>query len=341
MFGVEVRVKTQTLGEIQTLLATAGLRPRRRLGQNFLIDGNLLRKLVDAADIGPQDTVIEVGGGTGGLTDHLAARAGRVVVLEIDRGLHRLLESRFADSPNVEVHCQDALHNKNRLGEVLQRELIDVDSGSETLVDEPPVGPRQALVGKPPVAPFQAPVDKPPVTPALTLVANLPYGIAAPLLINLLLEAPQMRRFCFTVQREVADRMVAEPNGKTYGPLSITLQATCHIRRMANVSRAAFWPRPKVDSQMLRLDRMQDGPLSYAELRPFVSLVRASFLHRRKTMAYNLESAVGPESAKLVADLIDGRARPENVTVSQWITIYRRLRDRRALVPTDPCQSDA
>lgn len=322
-------MKTQTLGEIQTLLATAGLRPRRRLGQNFLIDGNLLRKLVDAADIGPQDTVIEVGGGTGNLTDHLADRAGRVVVLEIDRGLHRLLESRFADSPNVEVHCQDALHNKNRLGEVLQRELTNIDSPSATLVDKPPVAPSQALV------------DEPSVTPALTLVANLPYGIAAPLLINLLLEAPQMRRFCFTVQREVADRMVAEPNSKTYGPLSITLQATCHIRRIANVSRGAFWPRPKVDSQMLRLDRMQDSPLSHAELRPFVSLVRASFLHRRKTMAYNLDSAVGRESAKLVADLVDGRARPENVTVSQWITIHRRLCDRHVVVPNDRSQGDA
>jgi len=297
-------VKTQTLGEIQALLEAAGLRPRRQLGQNFLIDGNLLRKLVDAADIGPQDTVIEVGGGTGGLTDHLAARAGRVVVLEIDRGLHGLLQTRFADSPHVEIYCQDALHNKNRLCDVLQRELANFDSLPAARVDS-------ALGG--------------PVARSLTLVANLPYGIAAPLLINLLLEAPQMRQFCFTVQREVADRMMAPPNGKTYGPLSITLQASCRIRRIANISRGAFWPSPQVDSQMLRLDRMQDGPLSHAELRPFVSLVRASFLHRRKTMAYNIASAVGPESAKLVADLIDARARPENVTISQWIAIHRRL----------------
>ena len=237
---------------------------------------------------------------------------------------------RFADSPQVEIHCQDALHNKNRLSDVLQRELTDSHS------------PPAALVDKPPVAPAKTPADEPPVGSggAISLVANLPYAIAAPLLINLLLEAPQMRRFCFTVQREVADRMVSEPNRKTYGPLSITLQATCHIRRIASIPRAVFWPRPQVDSQMLRLDRMPDGPLSHAELGQFVSLVRASFLHRRKTMAYNIESAVGAESAKLVADLIDRRARPENVTVSQWITIHRRLHEDDVVAPIDAHPAD-
>lgn len=304
-------MKTQTVGDIQAMLLAAGLRPVRRLGQNFLIDGNLLRKLVEAADIGPHDTVLEVGGGTGGLTDHLAQRATRVLVLEIDRNLHRLLAARFADSPNVVIHCGDALANKNRLCDFLRCELAG-DAGS-TAEHEP------------------ASESDHPDRGSLSLVANLPYGIAAPLLVNLLLEVQRMARFTFTVQKEVTERIEAEPDCKAYGPLAITFQTICRMRRIVDVPASAFWPRPQVESVMLRLDRLTDGPLCFSELRPFVGFVRASFLHRRKTLAYNLKSALGMDPGDIVGDMVDLRARPENVVVEQWVDLYRRISTRTDL----------
>jgi len=304
-------VKTQTLGDVQRLLASAGLRPRRRLGQCFLIDGNLLRKLVHASEIRPDDTVIEVGGGTGALTDHLADLAGRVVVLEIDPGLHRVLESRFAHAGHVEIHHQDALDSKHTLGDALRQTVTGAGVPAAVRGMTPATGTGGSLL----------------------LVANLPYGIAAPLLMNLLIDAPRMRRLCFTVQREVAQRMASPPGVKAYGPIAVAVQVACRIRRIADVPRQAFWPRPHVDSRMIRLDRVDGGLIRPGDLGSFVSMVRHVFLHRRKTLAYNLQAAMGERAVTLAADLVDGRARPENVTIAQWVALYGRFVEHDLLRP--------
>ena len=161
----------QTLSEIRDLLASAGLRPHKKLGQNFLIDGNLMTKIVDAAGLEPDDTVLEIGAGTGSLTEMLLERAGHVVAVELDRGLAELLADRLAGRDNLTLLHEDVLQTKSRIAPVVLDAL------------------RHAAGGR----------------PAL-LVANLPYHIASPLLINLLLCDVPFVHFCFSVQREVADR---------------------------------------------------------------------------------------------------------------------------------------
>ena len=281
----------QTKTEIRATLESLGISPRKRFGQHFLIDGNLMRRLADCAEIGPDDTILEVGGGTGGLTDLLAAAAGRVVVAEIDRALAGLLRERFADRSTVGVIEGDVLSNKNRIAPAV------INAVNERAPDPPG---------------------------AAMLVANLPYAVATPLLMNLLHELPVVTRFCFTIQRDVADRIEAAPGTKAFGPLSVTLQALTDIRRIARVPASAFWPAPTVESAMLRLDVRPDvlpGPDALAK---FVALVREAFLHRRKMLKQTLSRILDEAALVAAGDLIDLTRRPDDITVLEWLELARR-----------------
>lgn len=278
----------QTKSEIESLLSSAGIRPRKRFGQHFLIDGNLMRRLVDSAEIGPADTVLEVGPGTGGLTDLLVNRAGQVICVEIDRDLFSLLKDRFQHRPNINLICADALAGKHELCapliEAVQRRQPD---GNRTM-----------------------------------LVANLPYDIATPLLVNLLLEFPMMSRFCFTVQAEVGQRIAADPGSKAYGPLSIIVQTLAKVAQTARISPESFWPRPAVDSVMLRIDRVAPPPLSSDDARAFGKFVHGVFEHRRKTLRAALAYVVDDASRNRLCTLIDGTLRPEQIAIHQWQTLF-------------------
>jgi 16S rRNA (adenine1518-N6/adenine1519-N6)-dimethyltransferase len=284
------RVQTKT--EIEATLRAAGLRPRRRLGQHFLIDGNLMRRLADAADIQPHDVVLEVGAGTGGLTDLLVARAGVVVAVEIDPALFAVLAARFPAAPSLTLVRSDVLARKHAIAPAVTGVLsaIRVRARAQML-----------------------------------LVANLPYDVATPLLVNLLFEPRRFTRFCFTVQREVGQRMEAAPGGRDYGPLAVLLQLTCRIDRLARVPASAFWPRPAVESGMYRLDRVS-GPFDSADdLARFAELVRGAFRHRRKTLRYNLARCRGEDVADRVADVVDPSCRPEAVSPQEWVELAARL----------------
>jgi 16S rRNA (adenine1518-N6/adenine1519-N6)-dimethyltransferase len=286
-----VPAHVQTKTEIRALLEALGVRPRKRFGQNFLIDGNLMRRLAVAAEIGPEDAVLEVGAGTGGLTDLLVEAAGRVVAVEIDRALAGLLRERFAGRDNVTLIEGDVLHSKNRLASPVV-EAVNRAAAS--------------------------------VSGRTVLAANLPYSVATPLLMNLLHELPVVSRLCFTVQRDVAEKIEAVPRTKAYGPLSIALQAATRIRRVAQVPASAFWPQPNVESSMLRLDvdrRHLAGP---AEVARFTALVRDAFSHRRKTLKYNLARCLDEAALAAVGEAFDLSRRPEDLSVDEWLTLARR-----------------
>jgi 16S rRNA (adenine1518-N6/adenine1519-N6)-dimethyltransferase len=155
------------------------------------------------------------------------------------------------------------------------------------------------------------------------LVANLPYDIAAPLLVNLLISATGLTRFCFTVQREVGDRIEARPYTRQYGPLGILLQSTCRIQRVARLPATAFWPAPAVESTMYRLDCHDRLFNRRDHLAKFARFVREAFRHRRKTLRHNLEPAVGPDCFARLAGRYDMQRRPESVAVAEWIDIAR------------------
>ncbi len=207
----------QTLSEIKQLLESRGLSPNKALGQNFLCDHNLIRRLVDESGVKPGDVVLEVGPGTGALTDELVARGCAVVACELDRGLAALIRERFAERITlVEGDCLAGKH-------ALNPEIVSSIAGRD-----------------------------------FTLVANLPYGAASPLMVLLATEfAPGNHRgnaVCLgqyvTIQKEVGQRLRAQPGMEDYGELGVLLQAMCEVRRVAVLPPECFWPRPRVTSEM-------------------------------------------------------------------------------------------
>ncbi|TVQ33568.1 MAG: ribosomal RNA small subunit methyltransferase A [Phycisphaeraceae bacterium] len=207
-----------TLKELRLLLDERGLRPRHALGQNFLIDHNLLNKLVDAAGVGSGDVVLEVGPGPGQLTEALLSRGAQVVACELDDGLSELLEDRLADTAagRLTLIRGDCLESKTRLNPRLV----------------------SALCGRP-----------------FKLVANLPYGAASPLMLTLLLKHPECASLHVTIQKEVAHRLAAPPGSRDYGELSVIAQSLATIERIADAPPECFWPRPKVTSAMISITR--------------------------------------------------------------------------------------
>jgi len=284
----------QTLTTIRSLLASAGLRPNKKLGQHFLIDGNLMRKLVASAEVEPRDVVLEVGCATGSLTRELAGQAGAVVAVEVDRRLAEIAGAELADLDNVTLlHC-DVLASKTQ-----------IDPQVLAALDEA----RGRWDGR------------------VLLVANLPYQVASPLVIDLLTGSVAFARICFTVQKEVAGRLLANPSGRTYGPLSVIVQALATVRRIAAVPPQAFWPRPAVDSTMVRLDPDPDRRQRIGDVTHFVGVVKACFSHRRKTLGHNLTVAYGQGVADrvLTGGQIESRTRPEQLDPTSWVELARRL----------------
>jgi len=202
-----------TLTEIKAMLAEAGLRPQKRYGQHFLIDGNLMRMLVDAADLGPADTVLEVGPGVGNLTELLVERAGRVVAVEIDPAIAEIARRRLAGAANLDFLVIDVLANKHTVAP----EVLDVAEA------------RRLACGGP-----------------LKLIANLPYQAATPLVAELVLRDPPLERLVFTVQEEVAARFAASPGTADYGPVGVIVQALGQVEILRRLGPSVFWPRPQV-----------------------------------------------------------------------------------------------
>jgi 16S rRNA (adenine1518-N6/adenine1519-N6)-dimethyltransferase len=273
----------QTKQVILALLAEAGTEPRHRFGQNFMIDGNLVRLVAEAGEVRPGDVVIEVGPGTGTLTEELLTRAGgegRVVAVEIDRDLAGLLRGRFASRANFTLIEGDALAGKHGLN----GELLSVlrEAGA-----------------------------------AVKLVANLPYNIASPLVIDLLIAGAGL--LAFTVQKEVADRLRASAGSDDYGPLSVMAQLLSRVEVLRTLPPQAFWPAPKIDSALVRLrhdDRL--GPRAAG----FGTFVHKLFSFRRKTLRKALAQAGYEPAAVLERVGLDGQLRPEVFTPEQLLALY-------------------
>jgi 16S rRNA (adenine1518-N6/adenine1519-N6)-dimethyltransferase len=219
---------------------------QRELGQNFLVDRNILDVIERLAALGPDDVVLEVGGGPGILSERLVARAGFVHVVELDERLRERLTASVAGASNVALHFADAL---------------DVDLMA--------------------LAP----------TPS-KMVANLPYGVAATVLLRTIEELPSLTQWVVMVQREVGERFAAAPGTAAYGIPSVLAQLACEVKVLRPVSRQVFRPVPNVDSVLLGLTRT--GPGAGREL---CALVHGAFAHRRKTLAGSLALATRGDGA--------------------------------------------
>jgi 16S rRNA (adenine1518-N6/adenine1519-N6)-dimethyltransferase len=271
----------QTLTEIKSLLAARGIRPKHRFGQNFLHDHNQLRKLVETARVQPGELVLEVGPGTGTLTETLAEAGAEVIACEIDLDMQAIVRERLGD--RVRLIAGDCLDGKHALsGELLA-----------------------ALGGRP-----------------FALVANLPYNAASPLMAILAGEHPECRGQYVTVQKEVADRVRAQPNTRDYGPLTVLLQLTSDVREIAVVKPGSFWPAPDVTSAMIAIEPRANKPFaSTDELRRVERFTHELFSKRRKQLGgilKELGGRDGPWPEGITADL-----RPEALTPEQVLALMR------------------
>lgn len=293
----------QTLSEIKSLLATHGLHPRHRLGQNFLHDANQMARILDAAALKDDELVLEVGPGTGALSERLLDAGVRLAMVEIDRELEPILQQRVLDHhpDRARLLIADVLAGKHDINPAVWQLLNEVRK-----------------TGTP--DPARRSVD--PL--AFKLIANLPYNVASPLLANLVLDHPQMTLAVVMIQREVADRLTAEPGGKEYGPLGILVQAACHVERIAVLTPGCFWPAPKVDSAVVRL-RRRKVPLA-PDLKALSDLLHTLFSKRRKQIG----SILGRDAVLPAA--IDSTARPEQLTIDQFVGLAASVPLKQSLV---------
>lgn len=276
----------QTKHEIQSLLSGAGTQPRHRFGQNFMIDQNLVRVIADAARIAGGDVVIEVGPGTGTLTDELLARGAEVIAVEIDRDLAKLLRERFAEKECFKLIEGDALSSKHAINPDLISQLAAVRSTAGS-------------------------------NKSIKLVANLPYNIASPLIIELLILG--VDSLIFTVQKEVAERLRAAAGAEAYGPLSVVAQLLARVELLRTLPPQAFWPAPKVESALVRMTRQDQLGADAASMGRFVHQI---FSFRRKTLRRALTQAGYDAEALLTATGADPQARPEVLTPAQMRALF-------------------
>ncbi|MCG3138606.1 MAG: Ribosomal RNA small subunit methyltransferase A [Phycisphaerae bacterium] len=319
-------MKAQTKSDIRAILTAAGLQPNRRLGQCFLIDGNLLRKLVESAELGPDDVVLEVGPGTGSLTELLLEQAGAVVAVEVDRGLHAVVQERLGQDARLTLLHQDVLAGKSAVAPEVVAALQTAKQYRSTGSACDSGTARAEAHGSENNDERRSTNDD--RHPAVKLVANLPYQVTTPLLIDLLVCPVEFHCFCFSVQKEVAERLMADPGSKAYGPVSIVLQCCSNIHRIADLPPSVFWPSPTVDSMLLRMDLYRDNFSGVDELAEFIRFVRAGFTHRRKTLHYHFKERFPADRVQAAcAELgIDLRWRPEQMAVELWLELFFALK---------------
>ena len=266
-----------------------GVRPNRELGQNFLIDDNVLGVIGRAAALGPADVVLEVGGGLGVLSEYLAPRVGHLHVVEVDASLEPALRDALDPHPNATLHLDDAVR-----------------------------------------------LDLAALEPAPTkVVANLPYGVAATVILRAVLEMPAVERVVAMVQREVGERLAARAGSKTYGATSVLAQLAADVRVERRVPASVFHPAPRVESAIVVLTRT--GPPPGAAV---TDLVHAAFAHRRKALAGSLALAaeaqprVRERAREALTELgHPADARAERLTPADFAALAERLAAAR---PEDP-----
>lgn len=283
-----------TQKQIQQFLQNTDYRPQYKWGQNFLIDLNLMNCLLDAAGLQPHDTVLEVGTGTGSLTELIAERAGGTVTVEIDKQLAEIAASNLSNFQNISLIHTDILATKSTIDPAV---LAAVDKAC---------------------CHYNHPFK---------LVANLPYQIASPLMINLLMDANKPSGMFITIQAEVAKRMTALPGTRDYGLLTILMQATGHVKQIRKLPPQAFWPAPKVSSAMIAwtidLEKLQHIK-NLKILRQVIDLLLG---HRRKKIGTCLNAkAPNLDLSPLLGKLnIDPNHRGETLTPQQFVALANLL----------------
>ncbi|MFU0800572.1 MAG: 16S rRNA (adenine(1518)-N(6)/adenine(1519)-N(6))-dimethyltransferase RsmA [Xylanivirga thermophila] len=278
---------------LNDIISRHGFSFSKTLGQNFLIDRNILDKIIDGANISPGDNVLEVGPGVGTLTRELAGKAKDVVAVEIDKALMPILEETLGDLDNVSIVQ----------GDILKLDLYDLIA--RYFDDE-----------------------------RFKVVANLPYYITTPIIMNFLESGVPVDSIIVMVQKEVAQRMAAQPCSKDYGALTVAVNYYSKPRIITKAPASVFMPKPKVDSMVIALDRREEPPVLVWDKELFFKVIKSAFSMRRKTLLNslsNLEAYTGLTKDALRSALnacgIDGGRRGETLSIEEFAMVTNSIND--------------
>lgn len=255
-------------------------KPKKRLGQNFLVDKNIQRKIINACELGPCDTVLEIGAGRGELTSLIAERVDRVYALEIDVYLCGLLKEKMAAYSNFEIINTDVLSFNLRKH-------------------------YKKLKGK------------------IKVIGNIPYYLSSPIIEHLFKFREKIGTVFITMQKELAQRMVAVPGSRDYGPFSCFVQYYSEPKIIFGIKKSCFFPRPKVDSSFLRLDIRKSTLFTGKQEKLLFNIIRAAFNQRRKTLRNSLFSTIASEKQELFFNkfAIDRNSRPEDLSLRDFANL--------------------
>lgn len=273
---------------IKYIQKTFGFKNAKGLGQNFLTDPGVIEAMVDAAEIGPDDLVIEIGPGIGVLTDAAAKRAKKVIAIEIDKALLPVLKYTLAHHNNVEIINEDIL--KVDLNKIIREEAVEKQN--------------------------------------VKIMGNLPYYITTPIITQLLEKGTRAASITIMMQKEVAERIVSPPGKKSFGALSVAVQYYSNPQKVVSVPKEVFFPIPKVDSEVLILTLLEKPAVEVKDKEMFFRLVKAGFAQRRKTLSNSLKGAGLDKDAveKALEDSgIEGSRRAETLSLEEFASLSDAL----------------
>ncbi|OEK65598.1 16S rRNA methyltransferase [Staphylococcus equorum] len=283
-----------TPSRTKALLNQYGFNFKKSLGQNFLIDVNIIQKIIDASDIGENTGIIEIGPGMGSLTEQLAKKAKKVVAFEIDQRLIPVLKDTMGPYENVEIINEDIL--KADIAHYVTEHLADCDN--------------------------------------IMVVANLPYYITTPILLNLMQQTLPIDGYVVMMQKEVGERLNAQVGTKAYGSLSIVTQYYTETSKVLTVPKTVFLPPPNVDSIVVKLMKRQTPEVDIDDEDRFFKMTKAAFSQRRKTISNNYQSLFVDGKANkeiikkwLEASDIDPRRRGETLSIKEFAKLYNELKN--------------
>lgn len=262
----------------------------KSLGQNFLTDEDIIQDIIEGSDIGPEDLVIEIGPGMGVLTEEECLQAAQVVAIELDTRLVPILTENLGGFDNFELINEDVM--KVDINEIIARH-------------------REKAPG------------------AVRIIGNLPYYITTPIMLKLLQEHVEAQSITIMIQKEVADRILAEAGSKAYGAITLAVDYYCTGRHIADAPRTAFYPAPKVDSTVIRLDLRPEPPVELLEEKAYFDVVKAGFGQRRKTLLNSLTGVRGLDKDKVraalaAADIAENR-RAETLTMQEFAALANEV----------------
>lgn len=274
------------------------IKPKKSLGQNFLVDQNIQRKIILACELKSSDIVLEIGAGKGELTHYIAERVDRVYAIEIDSRLCQFLKAQFTAHPNARLINQD----------ILKLNLRQPISNGVSPVRDTELTNRENKISN-----------------GLKVIGNIPYYITTPILEHLLKFRDKIEKIFISVQKEFAQRIIAKPGSKDYGAFSCFMQYYTEPKVIFTIKKTSFLPAPKVDSCFLRLDIKRKLPLRVEEESSFFKLIRTAFHQRRKTLKNSLKDVILPENLEAFFKKynIASSIRPEDLSLEDFANLMK------------------